>query len=70
MTTLPEGAYWRVRCLLAEAQAEEWRAKWAVARAADKARAALVDAGLDPSRAYQWHDATCAVLAVDPPSHE
>lgn len=65
MTGLTEGGYWKARCLLAEAAAEELRAKWAVAKAAEKARAAMVAAGLDPSKTYRWHDEGHAVEPVE-----
>jgi hypothetical protein len=69
MTTLTPDAYWKVRCLLAEARAEELAAKWAVARAAEKARLAMIAAGLDPTLTYRWHDTSATVIPMESVPH-
>ena len=65
MTELTEGAYWRCRCLMAEAERDELQAKWAVARATERLHAALRDAGLDPAVTYRWYDNAHSVSVVD-----
>lgn len=75
MIDLTEGAYWKAKCLIAEATAEAVRAElvalqgqWALARAQERAQHALRAAGLDPSRNYRWHDASHTVEPAEPES--
>lgn len=54
--------YWRLRYL----QAESEKAMLAAALAEGRYRAALTAAGVSPEVEHQWHDATCALVPVEP----